>query len=99
MVKVTGLQRPGRGTIGESASRRDYSMSTHEHQHRIVSRPPLARSERDSALPDPCENLEIAKSMTCASPSSGSLAADNAFSLKPLLAIKKSRCPFSILMI
>jgi impB/mucB/samB family len=28
MVKVTGLQRPGRGTIGESASRRDYPMST-----------------------------------------------------------------------
>ena len=28
MVKVTGLQRPGRGTIGESAGRRDYPMST-----------------------------------------------------------------------
>jgi hypothetical protein len=28
MVKATGLQRPERGTIGKSASRRDYPMST-----------------------------------------------------------------------
>jgi hypothetical protein len=27
-VKATGLQRPERGTIGKSASRRDYPMST-----------------------------------------------------------------------
>lgn len=29
MVKATGLQRPERGTIGKSASRRDYPISTY----------------------------------------------------------------------
>jgi hypothetical protein len=78
MVKASGLQRPKRGTIGKSASRRDYPKSTTE----FAADSPLEGDGFEPSVPLPRKAL-LGLSPTYTDPPKDGKRIQNPWSLRP----------------